>query len=222
MGHWIKLKSADGFEPAAWRAEPKGTPRGADRRHPGDFRRQPSHPFRDGSLRRRGLSRDRAGDLRPRRTRRGTRLRTGGQDARHGDRRQGRSRARDAGRRRGDRGGGRGRQGRHRRLLHGRHICLDRLGQACGPVGGGRLLRRRDHRPEGPEAPGSDHAAFRRAGRPYPGGGRSRGRGAHPDVPVFIYPAGHGFHCDERASYDAPSAALAWGRTLEFFGKHLG
>ena len=44
----------------------------------------------------------------------------------------------------------------------------------------------------------------------------------HPDVPVFIYPAGHGFHCDERASYDAPSAALAWGRTLEFFGKHLG
>jgi len=45
---------------------------------------------------------------------------------------------------------------------------------------------------------------------------------AHPDVPVHIYPADHGFNCDHRASYDAPSAALAWDRTLEFFGKHLG
>ena len=44
----------------------------------------------------------------------------------------------------------------------------------------------------------------------------------HPGVPVYIYPAGHGFHCDERASYDEPSAKLAWGRTMEFFGKHVG
>ena len=45
---------------------------------------------------------------------------------------------------------------------------------------------------------------------------------AHLETPVYIYPAGHGFNCDERASYDAPSAALAWGRTLDFFAKHLG
>ena len=44
----------------------------------------------------------------------------------------------------------------------------------------------------------------------------------HPADQVYLYPAGHGFHCDERGSYDAPSAALAWGRTLDFFGKHLG
>jgi len=44
----------------------------------------------------------------------------------------------------------------------------------------------------------------------------------HPDVPVYVYPAGHGFHCDERGSYDAPSAKLAWSRTLEFFAKHVG
>jgi carboxymethylenebutenolidase len=44
---------------------------------------------------------------------------------------------------------------------------------------------------------------------------------ANPDVPVYIYPAGHGFNCDHRASYDAPSAALAWSRTIEFFGKQL-
>ena len=43
-----------------------------------------------------------------------------------------------------------------------------------------------------------------------------------PDLPVHLYPAGHGFNCDQRESYDAPSAALAWERTLEFFRKHLG
>jgi carboxymethylenebutenolidase len=43
-----------------------------------------------------------------------------------------------------------------------------------------------------------------------------------PDCEVFIYPdAGHGFHCDERASYHAPSAAQAWERTQGFLGKQL-
>jgi carboxymethylenebutenolidase len=44
---------------------------------------------------------------------------------------------------------------------------------------------------------------------------------AHPDVEVHIYPADHGFNCDQRESYDAPSAALAWTRTLAFLRKHL-
>jgi carboxymethylenebutenolidase len=45
---------------------------------------------------------------------------------------------------------------------------------------------------------------------------------AHPDVPAHVYPAGHGFHCDERGSYHAESAALAGRRTLDFFREHLG
>jgi len=45
---------------------------------------------------------------------------------------------------------------------------------------------------------------------------------AHPDLPVYTYPAGHGFNCDERQSYDAPSAALARTRTLEFLAKTIG
>jgi carboxymethylenebutenolidase len=45
---------------------------------------------------------------------------------------------------------------------------------------------------------------------------------AHPDLPVYIYPADHGFNCDERASYDAPSAALARTRTLDFLAKAIG
>ncbi len=44
---------------------------------------------------------------------------------------------------------------------------------------------------------------------------------AHPQATVHIYPAKHGFNCDERASYDAPSAQLARERTLAFFEKHL-
>ncbi len=46
-------------------------------------------------------------------------------------------------------------------------------------------------------------------------------KAAHPDVPVYIYPAGHGFNCDQRGSYDAESAKLARDRTLEFFAEHL-
>jgi carboxymethylenebutenolidase len=44
---------------------------------------------------------------------------------------------------------------------------------------------------------------------------------AHPEVEVHIYAADHGFNCDQRASYDAPSAQLARERTLAFFAKHL-
>jgi len=49
----------------------------------------------------------------------------------------------------------------------------------------------------------------------------ARVRAAHPDLPMHVYPAGHGFNCDERASYHEPSARLARQRTLEFFAKHL-
>jgi carboxymethylenebutenolidase len=46
-------------------------------------------------------------------------------------------------------------------------------------------------------------------------------KAAQPDVPVFVYPADHGFNCDHRASYDAAAAATAKQRTLEFFGREL-
>lgn len=47
-------------------------------------------------------------------------------------------------------------------------------------------------------------------------------RQAHPDVPVNIYPADHGFNCDQRGSYHADSARTAWGRTLDFFASTVG
>ena len=47
-------------------------------------------------------------------------------------------------------------------------------------------------------------------------------RQAHPGVVVHMYPAGHGFNCDQRGSYDAASATLARQRTLVFLREHLG
>ncbi|MEI6204211.1 MAG: dienelactone hydrolase family protein [Enhydrobacter sp.] len=47
-------------------------------------------------------------------------------------------------------------------------------------------------------------------------------RALHPEVQVFDYPADHGFHCDERGSYDAAASKKAMERTLEFMKKHVG
>ena len=45
---------------------------------------------------------------------------------------------------------------------------------------------------------------------------------ANPEVLVFWYDAGHGFNCNDRASYNAEAAKLARERSLEFLKKHLG
>ncbi len=47
-------------------------------------------------------------------------------------------------------------------------------------------------------------------------------RKAHPEVEVHVYPANHGFNCDQRGSWDAQAAKLARERTLAFFRKHVG
>jgi carboxymethylenebutenolidase len=47
-------------------------------------------------------------------------------------------------------------------------------------------------------------------------------RAKRPEVEIHVYPgAQHGFHCDERASYDKTSADIAWPRSLGFLAKHL-
>lgn len=47
-------------------------------------------------------------------------------------------------------------------------------------------------------------------------------RKKHPDRPLFTYPAGHGFNCESRADYHPESARLARSRTLEFLAEHVG
>jgi carboxymethylenebutenolidase len=43
----------------------------------------------------------------------------------------------------------------------------------------------------------------------------------HPEATVHVYPAGHGFNCDERADHDPESAAAAMQHTLAFLTGHL-
>lgn len=48
-------------------------------------------------------------------------------------------------------------------------------------------------------------------------------RTARPNVEIFVYPgAGHGFGCEERASYSQPDADLAQRRSLDFLAARLG
>jgi carboxymethylenebutenolidase len=46
-------------------------------------------------------------------------------------------------------------------------------------------------------------------------------KAVQPDVPLFLYDAGHGFNCDQRKDFEPESAKLARERTLEFFNLHL-
>ena len=45
---------------------------------------------------------------------------------------------------------------------------------------------------------------------------------AHPTQTVHVYDADHGFNCDQRGSWNEPSAKLARTRTLEFFRNYVG
>lgn len=47
-------------------------------------------------------------------------------------------------------------------------------------------------------------------------------RERHPELPVYLYDAGHGFVSDRRADYDADSARLARLRTLALFSRSGG
>lgn len=47
-------------------------------------------------------------------------------------------------------------------------------------------------------------------------------RQAQPGVTVQVYPANHGFNCDQRGSYNQAAAALALQRTLAFLATHMG
>lgn len=46
---------------------------------------------------------------------------------------------------------------------------------------------------------------------------------AQPGAPIYVYMgAGHGFHCDERGSFNAEAAQVAACRSQEFLAKHIG
>lgn len=46
-------------------------------------------------------------------------------------------------------------------------------------------------------------------------------RQRQPASALHLYPAGHGFNCDQRESFEEASARIARERTLDFFAKNL-
>ncbi len=47
-----------------------------------------------------------------------------------------------------------------------------------------------------------------------------RVRARHPEIPVYVYPAGHGFNSDRRADYNPDCTRIARERTLEHFATY--
>ncbi len=99
------------------------------------------------------------------------------------------------------------------------YAAATRLSGLRAAVGyyGGAILRFADDRPK---VPTQLHFGEKDAGIPLSDVETIKAK--RPEVEVFIYPgAQHGFHCDERASYDKTSADIAWPRSMAFFAQHL-
>jgi carboxymethylenebutenolidase len=93
---------------------------------------------------------------------------------------------------------------------------LSGLSAAIGYYGGA-IVRFADDRPRVPT-----QLDFGEKDAGIPPGDVETIRAKRPEVEIYIYPgAQHGFHCDERASYDKASADIAWPRSLAFFARHL-
>ena len=99
------------------------------------------------------------------------------------------------------------------------YAAATRLSGLSAAVGyyGGAIVRFADDKPK---VPTQLHFGEKDAGIPLTDVETVRAK--RPDVEIFIYPgAQHGFHCDERPSYNKASSDVAWPRSLAFFAKHL-
>jgi carboxymethylenebutenolidase len=93
---------------------------------------------------------------------------------------------------------------------------IDGVAAAVGYYGGGIA----DAATEQPKCPVMLH--FGETDASIPAEHWKKVQAAHPTLPLFIYhAAGHGFSCDERASFHKPSHEQARQRTMGFFTQHL-
>jgi carboxymethylenebutenolidase len=90
------------------------------------------------------------------------------------------------------------------------------IGAAVAYYGGG--IER--HLEQKPKAPVLFH--FGEKDSHIPQSSVARVEAAHPQGIYHLYPAEHGFNCNDRASYEPKSAELAFERTVEFLHRHIG
>jgi carboxymethylenebutenolidase len=98
------------------------------------------------------------------------------------------------------------------------YLAAGQLPLACAVVYYGRVVSYLDQKPR---CPVMYH--YGTEDKSIPLADVERIRAAYPQAPVYTYDgAGHGFNCEQRASYDPQAAALARTRTLEFFDRYVG
>jgi carboxymethylenebutenolidase len=81
---------------------------------------------------------------------------------------------------------------------------------------GGQITNYTDERPSAPVM-----LHFGKLDKHIPAEVADRVHAANPAVEIYWYDAGHGFNCEPRRSFDAPSAKLARERSLSFLKSHL-
>src|SRR5262245_28672609 len=82
---------------------------------------------------------------------------------------------------------------------------------------GGRIMQYADRKPR---CPVMYH--FGERDQSIPMGTVEKVKELHPEGIFYIYPAGHGFNCNARSSYEPESARLAFERSLDFLRKNVG
>ena len=100
------------------------------------------------------------------------------------------------------------------------YVAATKLSGLSAAVGyyGGAIVRFADDKPK---VPTQLHFGEKDAGIPLSDVETIKAK--RGDVEVHIYPgAQHGFHCDERPSYDRASADIAWPHSMAFLAKHMG
>jgi len=98
------------------------------------------------------------------------------------------------------------------------YLAAGQLPLACAVVYYGRVMSYLDQKPR---CPVMYH--YGTEDKSIPLADVERIRAAYPQAPLYTYEgAGHGFNCEQRASYDPQAAALARTRTLEFFARYVG
>lgn len=97
-------------------------------------------------------------------------------------------------------------------------LAATRLQPACAVCYyGGQIVQFKD---EAPSCPVQVH--FGERDHIIPPEDRAAILAARPELETYVYPAGHGFNCTERADFQPESAALALERTLAFLALHIG
>jgi carboxymethylenebutenolidase len=95
-------------------------------------------------------------------------------------------------------------------------LCTPGIAAVVGYYGG-KIVQHLDRKPQAPTL-----LHYGETDHTIPLADVERIRRARPDCTLHVYPAGHGFNCDARASYEPESARLAWDRSMQFIAAEMG